>query len=411
MRKRVLVVEQSDAIRGVAETVLRQNGFEVISISSADKALEVLKLTRPDLMIMGGELTTADQRPLYDRIQGNPKTASIAMLLFTDADDDSLPFPPEVLVPRPINPKEFLEKVMIFSGQSKPDGKQAAPNPLGEASLDDEFLDSALGLDNIDVVDSEVMDKTGAVKTSPVKAQDKSTGLGSVAKDSPKDSGRVESVMIRASADADKQPAPQPKKQPLNPSASGKLEIAADQYGLVDPDALQTDIEGRAHDYNWFINEMRKDVETSPAIPAPSSGTPAHKTPASELAISEPASLVDPVTPPPDVRKDATARPKSAGVEKFIDEFKKEIEKVRDDEPESVVVEADKAVAMKPGAARQQWEESIENITREQVDLFTRELCSELSERIAKLIVSKIDSDKLRNMIVDEILARARNKT
>ena len=41
MRKRVLLAEQSDAIRGVAETVLRQNGFEVIPITTAEKALEV----------------------------------------------------------------------------------------------------------------------------------------------------------------------------------------------------------------------------------------------------------------------------------------------------------------------------------------------------------------------------------
>lgn len=411
MRKRVLLVEQSDAIRGVAETVLRQNGFDVISIATAEKALEVLKLTRPDLMILGSELTTPDQSPLYDKIRSNPKMISIAMLLFADTDDKSLPFPPEVIIPRPLNSKEFLERVMIFSGQSGQDDKQAAPNPLEEASLDDDFLDAALGLDRIDVIDSEVMNKTGGVKISTAKSPDKFADFGNVDKDHQTDSRKVESVMIRDSSDADKPFPAQPKKQKPNPSANGKLEIAADQYGLVDPDSFQVDIEGRTHDYEWFVNEMRKEAKAPQAATPPSSGSPGDKTPsASDLTISEPASLVDPVPPSPDAPVSKPTKSKASDVEKFIDEFKKEIEKVRDDEPESVVVGADKAADQKAGVTKQNREVSLENITSEQVSVFTRELCSELAEKIAAMIVSKIDNDKLLIMIKDEILARARNK-
>ena len=43
MHKRILIIEAADAVRGIAENVLRQNGYEVISVSDAEKALEVLQ--------------------------------------------------------------------------------------------------------------------------------------------------------------------------------------------------------------------------------------------------------------------------------------------------------------------------------------------------------------------------------
>lgn len=412
MRKRVLLAEQSDAIRGVAETVLRQNGFEVISVAAAEKALEVLKFTRPDLMIIGGELATADQRPLYDKIRSDPETASIVLLLFEDAGGSNLPFPAEVVIPRPFDPKEFLEKVMIFSGEFKPDKKQAVPNPLEEASLDDDFLDAALGIDRIDVTDSEVMDKTTRIKTKATpKPAEKLIGFDHIEKDQQEDteSRKVESVMISDSTETDIGRHPQQKKPEPSPSASGKLEILTDQYGLADPNALQVDTESQAHDYEWFVNEMRKEAEASQVSSPPAGSGPADKAPASELTISEPASMVDPVTPPPVTRESVPTQPKATGVEKFINEFKKEVEKVRSDEPESIMLEADKSSG-KTGVTEQKWENSLENITSEQVGLFTHQLCTELAERIADKIASKIDSDKLLNLIKNEILSRTRNK-
>ncbi len=42
MPRRVLIAEQADTLRSVAETVLRQNGYDVISVTAAEKAREVL---------------------------------------------------------------------------------------------------------------------------------------------------------------------------------------------------------------------------------------------------------------------------------------------------------------------------------------------------------------------------------
>jgi DNA-binding response OmpR family regulator len=412
MRKRVLMAEQSDAIRGIAETVLRQNGFEVISVAAAEKALEVLKFSRPDLIIVGADLTTADQKPLYERLQADPKTASIAMLLFDDPDNKDLPFPSEVIIPRPFDPKEFLEKVAVFSGTEPKDVQAvAAANPLDSVGLDDDLLDAALGLDRIDVTDSEVMNRreTGNERSAAL-TEEKYSGIGmneKVTKRS-KESGKVETVMIREHAENAHGTGDQQQKPQTSQSASGELEILTDQYGLTDAGDAQEDDQSQVHDYEWFINEMRKDVEA----PSPPSGdSTKDSVTTSELPISEPASMVDPITPPPATLSAQTQQPQASGVEKFINEFKKEVEKAHADATETIMLEAEQTVAGQPDGISKKWEETFENLTAEQMNLFTRQLCADLAEKIAEKIVSKIDADKLLNLIKKEILQQARNKT
>ena len=159
MQKRVLLAEESDTVRGVAESALRQNGFEVISVVSGEKAVEVLELSRPDLIIVGSELVGKGRKPVYEHVQENPQISSVPLLIQANPEEAGLPFPQEVILCRPLEPSEFMSKVKAFIGQPAA-VKQAESNPLSEAQLEDELLDAALGLDQIDVTDSEVMDKT-----------------------------------------------------------------------------------------------------------------------------------------------------------------------------------------------------------------------------------------------------------
>jgi len=415
MRKRVLLAEQSDAIRGVAETVLRQNGFEVISVAAAEKALEVLELTRPDLMIIGDDLITASQQPLYERIRNHPKNGATAMLLFSDSEGD-LPFPPEAIIPKPFDPEEFLEKVRVFSGQLSPDKERSAPNPLKQASLDDDFLDAALGMDQIDVTDSEEINKTPtSAKNTMPKAADKFIGLENAEMDHEKatDSGKVESVIISDSKEIDIKRPTEKDKQVISPSASGKLEILTDQHMLTDPNAMRVDREGQVHDYEWFVDEMRQEAESTPSFPSPTSERPSDKESSPDLSFAEPASIIDPVTPPPGPSKPESTPSQEAGsgVNKFLDEFKKEVEKYHSEGPESINLEPEPPSDSSLKDGERFWQETVENIATEQAGLFTRQLCTELAEKIAEKIVAKIDSEKLLDLLKNEIILHSRNKS
>ncbi|MEE8405347.1 MAG: response regulator [candidate division Zixibacteria bacterium] len=65
MRKRVLIAESSEITRQAAKTVLRQNGFEVIAVSSGDKAFQALEHSKPHLIIANSSLPGKKQVQVY----------------------------------------------------------------------------------------------------------------------------------------------------------------------------------------------------------------------------------------------------------------------------------------------------------------------------------------------------------
>lgn len=417
MRKRVLIIEAADAIRGVAESVLRQNGYEVIAISSGEKAKEVLQYSRPDLIVLGAEMKSADQRLLYDKFRDDPKTASIPLILFEPVEPVDLPFPPEVLVARPVDPRDFLQKVKTFSGLSE--YKAAQVVPTGPTSIDDEFLDAALGLDHLDVTDSEVLDKTSTgivVPTATTMSRSTQIGHDESRVDNHNDSNRVETLMIQEDQTDIMRRSGKLVTAPAQKSISGtgKLEIMSDQYGMVDPDALATQRQDQQHDYDWFVNSMREEYSGPPKSAAPvTSPQPSKAHESQKLSFSSTSSMLEPYTPGPgdkveskSIPEPGPARGRGADVEKFIDEFKREIEVLKSTEPDAVLAANLAADTTTSRGKSMAWEESLESITPQQVELFSKQLAKELGERIAEKIVAKIDSDKLLQLIKSEIVEK-----
>jgi len=412
MHKRILIIEAADAVRGIAENVLRQNGYEVISVSNAEKAMEVLQFTTPDLIIVSADITGQDRQPLYVKIKEDSKTASVPLLFFAGVEKTDLPFPEEIIIPRPFDPQDLVHRVRIFSGQAVPENKKEAAGPLENGDLDDDLLDAALGIDtkdNIQITDSEVMDQTTQIKVGrkrPRKPNDKMIGYDHYDEENPdQEHTKIESLMIQEENSEIVRKPSQPKAKPKI-SGTSKLEIMSDQYGLQDPDAFNEEDEARAHDYDWFVNSIREDTNKPPEASAPA--TP-HASDSQEISFTEPSAIVDPITPPPSQKPTTPAKNSSPGVEKFIDEFKKEVERIHSDEPETVVID-DVRPELSASGKKLEWEEKLEKVTPEQVNLFTRQFTLELAERIADKIAAKIDPNKLTQLIKNEIIAHIRNK-
>jgi len=401
MRKRILVVESADAVRGIAETVLRQNGYEVISVAGIDRADEILHLSRPDLVIVGSELRTADQTPYYEKLLQDPNSASLPLLLLAPSEAPDLPFPEESVIPQPLDPKLFLEKVSAFAGRTDvpPSGNQV--NPLGGSAVDDEFLDAALGLDQIDVTDSEMMNKTSMRRLKTSKASpEKLVGYDHFVDDDEdlSETSRIDSLIIEEDTTTIGHKAGM-SKTPPPVSATSKLEIAEDQYGLEKPDDASTSDDAEStHDYDWFVNSMRNEAEA----PAPEPPQPKESDGSSDVS----SGIADTASAVPGVQADR----KSSGVDEFIDEFKKEMELLRSNEPESVVVQEDLAQPedKQPVLA---WEERLEKLSAEEVGLFTTRFVSELSEKIARKLIDRIDPDELLRLIKEEVVRLASKKT
>ena len=392
MHKKILLVEQSDATRGVAETLLRQNGFDVVGVQTAERAMEVLKFGRPDLIVAGSELIFMG-KPFYQQITEREDAEQLRLIVVHDSNEPAPAAPSEMVITRPFDPRLFLQKVQAFTdgkaGQMAPPVKNTAQdaNPLGGASLDDEFLDAALGLDGIEVTDSEVMNRTG-VSIKKKTAGDEMVGMSEVGESAGlSDSGRVESVIVSDSSTDIRRGGT--KKTPIPVSGTGKLDILDDQFGLTNPKGSDPEPEAGDHDYAWFVGEMQK----GDTIDKTDDNTDHN------LTFTDPSQSVDPVTDPVGVSQPKKKSSDSGGVEKFIDEFKKEVEKFQADEPESVTLQPENDLS-------NPWEDSIEAVTPEQVAIFTREFTASLAEKVAEKIAAKIDADKLLKLIKTELMKK-----
>jgi len=401
MRRKILIAEQADTVRSIAETVLRQNGYDVIAVTAAEKAREVLELSRPDLIIVGADLMAPDGIPYYEKLRVDPRSGRIPMLLFQPSDKSDLPFPNEVIIPRPFDPKDLLDQVSVFIGSRSAVTSSPAGTP-SFSEVDDDFLNAALGLDDIKVTESEVMDQTVAGRR-PQGAQSDEKLIGLEGGSNPNDTGRtsvnVESLVLdEASGRAVHQV---PGRKAPSMEGTGKLDILTDQYGLAAPEAGARD-ENTNHDYNWFVDAIRKDND--PAV----TGAPRlHDS--GKLTIDPNSEGVDPITHGPKAPVSPRRSSNSPGVEKFIDEFKKEMEQIRDTDSDRLIPDV-KTIGPDLPKDKLGWEENLEQLGPSEMEMFTRVFAQELGRRVAEIIAAKIDPDKLMRLIKAEIVER-RNKS
>lgn len=402
MRKKILLAEQSDSTRSIIETILRQNGFEVVSIPDYDRAVDVLGLSKPDILIIGSDLIGAGDNPLYSYILDNEIYSSIPIILLASDDDNNiLPYPEEVIVRRPFDTNELLEKVKIFVGQGTPEPESVniPTDLLGTMNLDDEFLDAALGLDHISVTDSEEMNKTSTLQKNKI-GNEKVSNIGDF--DELNETNKVESIMIQEDQTDIRRPATQ--KTIIQPNASGKLDILQDQYGMSEQTQKALEPEDSAHDYHWFVNEMQNDSKQKSAA-APISKNDDHQL--GSIKIEE---TVQPLTSS-HISGSGSVKSKSKeeGVEKFIDEFKREMEKIHSDKKTATVTIRDEKPQISK-SAKSALPQANEQILSEAVRLFTKQFTVELAGKLAKEIAVKIDSEKLLVLIKKEILAELKKK-
>jgi len=433
MRKKIMVAEKSDAIRSIAETILHQNGYDVLTASTIEKAKELIIAGLPNMVIIGADLKDSEGIYLYDSLDENEVTSSIPLLIIADPDGRELPYPEEVILPRPFNPSEFLERVKLFVGgglsDDAPGGKTSAES-FSVDSVDDEFLDSALGVDNIEVEESEVLNQTTGI-THIKKKADASKKKDVFETHRPDDeeaeskkSETVESLLIR-DEDSGKVISDQNKNGKM--AASSKIELSSDQYGLTDeedsepkqkspePESDKPKSEGdKNHDYDWFIDEMKKETNT------PADTPPKNKMGDSGLVKTPTSEAIEPIAFPKEEEKPDSSKKEQSGaeitpggVDKFISDFKQEAERINAetddtdsgtsaDSPGKKATEtvSTQVVEKKAEAPPQV---PTERLIDEEIRHFCTNLVEILSEKLAKKIVDKIDKDELYKTIRQDL--------
>jgi DNA-binding response OmpR family regulator len=111
----VLLAEDDDDVRALAELVLQRDGFEVIAVADGDAALAAAEARPPDVAVLDVSMPLMDGLETARRLRDRDATSGVRILLLTarvtDADrergraagvDDQLdkPFSPAILAER-----------------------------------------------------------------------------------------------------------------------------------------------------------------------------------------------------------------------------------------------------------------------------------------------------------------------
>lgn len=83
MSKKILIVDDEEDIRKLTTLRLRKAGYEVVSVSSGDKALPAVIGFSPDLVLLDLRLPKQDGLDICRQIKRHPEFGHIPVILFT----------------------------------------------------------------------------------------------------------------------------------------------------------------------------------------------------------------------------------------------------------------------------------------------------------------------------------------
>jgi CheY-like chemotaxis protein len=287
--KKILIIETSPTIVSVADSLLRQKGFDVTCATDGNEGYNIAKKEQPDLIISGLGLIGMTGIELCKKICADPITGGIPVVLLV-GDQDSIFFEQLDLcgargrLKKPFSPKELLGIVDKYTGggaamhvtrivdQSAEGAPHLQPSATGkyepqvgfpkELKPQDEKVSSPFNLEWDDIKDPETNRRESSGK--------------------------------------------------INLDDSG-LVIDDDQYGLTShADSNREAARKKAQeDYNWFIDEMKRDITGH----ADESKGAAKTAAANNQSIKPAVSYQDIGTP---VSED------SGKYQRFLDQFKKD---------------------------------------------------------------------------------------
>lgn len=343
---KVLVADDSATIRGVAESLLRQNGYEVISSSDGSKALAMAKGQKPDLIFLDHFIPGKDGLSVCRELKSDPKFKNIPVVMLLGASEmkDAEKFlkaGADDCLFKPFVPKDFIEKAHKFltTPGGKPDLEEDTDKLSSTAVLEEALASLSRDEDlNLDELLEEALSKESEEAKRPTAGPEKKSLLETELGRRPAEKGEEMTVKLYPSDPPQKT---KPTEKFKVPSKTGRAQPDSDKLKLeMDKEALvlssnpfglgQDELEFAAnlapekevpHDYDWFLKEMQKETAAPPDSPPASSLSKPPLSPKKKEDTSEELKLK--------VEEMGTSR---LGYERFINEFKKEMMKLETEE-------------------------------------------------------------------------------
>ncbi len=119
-QKRILVVDDEPDVVKTLSKAIRRQGFDVVSATDGEQALERVKDSHPALVILDIIMPKLDGIEVLQRIKGDPQTASLPVIMLTAraGDEDMLKgykYGANYYISKPFRIAEVLDGIkMVF---------------------------------------------------------------------------------------------------------------------------------------------------------------------------------------------------------------------------------------------------------------------------------------------------------
>jgi len=83
---KIMVVDDEPDVLEVVKLILESDGYQVVTASSGQEALNIIEKEKPDLVLLDIIMPRMDGWEVFSRIKSNPRTHSIPVIMLTAKD-------------------------------------------------------------------------------------------------------------------------------------------------------------------------------------------------------------------------------------------------------------------------------------------------------------------------------------
>jgi DNA-binding response OmpR family regulator len=115
MSKKILVVEDEEAVRELEKFILEQHGYEVMEARDGLEGLTKAEFRKPDLILLDLMMPDVSGGRMFDEMREHPATAGIPIVVVTGKPDAHQIYDdqigPEDVIMKPFEAKTLLARI------------------------------------------------------------------------------------------------------------------------------------------------------------------------------------------------------------------------------------------------------------------------------------------------------------
>jgi len=89
---KILIIDDDVDLLFLGSSLLKQRGFDVFSLSSADEAFETVRSFKPHLILLDVKLGDQDGRDICLKLKSDPETSFIKIILYSAFPETSVEY-------------------------------------------------------------------------------------------------------------------------------------------------------------------------------------------------------------------------------------------------------------------------------------------------------------------------------